>query len=279
MEKEIGENYDFQNIMDPFFLILGPCSIQSYELCEQIIDKLIHVKPEGYEFIFKASFDKANRTSISGSRGIGLEKAIDIWSALKMKFPDIKLTTDFHECWQVERLCNLIDIAQIPAFLCRQTDLIIECAKSFRVVNVKKGQWLGPKNLAVSVDKIKTTNSSCQAWITDRGSNFGYHDLFVNFGIVDELKYYYDKVFLDCTHSTQRARSVYGSQGDPILAQRYFLSSQIFNYDGLFAEIHPNPCESVSDADCIINLKYIDPLLKKHKSFSDVLTKQLQVSS
>ena len=261
--------------MEPFYLILGPCSIESFDLCEQIIDQLLNVKPEGYELIFKASFDKANRTSISGSRGVGLEKAIDIWSALKSKFTNLKLTTDFHECWQVDRLCNLIDIAQIPAFLCRQTDLITECAKSFEVVNVKKGQWLGPNNLAVSVNKIKDTNSSCQAWITDRGSNFGYHDLFVNFGIVDELKIHYDKVFLDCTHSTQRSRSVYGSQGDPILAKRYFLSSQIFNYDGLFAEIHPNPAESISDADCIINLKHIDPLIKRHKSLSNVLNNDL----
>ena len=247
--------------MQPFYLILGPCSIESYNLCEEIIDQVVKVKPEGYEFIFKASFDKANRTSIRGSRGVGLERAIDIWSALKNKYKDIKLTTDFHECWQVERLRDIIDIAQIPAFLCRQTDLICECAKLYPIVNIKKGQWLGPNNLAVSVDKIKTVDATCQAWITDRGSNFGYHDLFVNFAIVDELKMYYDKVFIDCTHSTQRSRSVYGKQGDSVLAERYFRASKIFEYDGVFAEVHPNPKDSVSDAECAIPLKRLNSLI------------------
>jgi 2-dehydro-3-deoxyphosphooctonate aldolase (KDO 8-P synthase) len=162
----------------------------------------------------------------------------------------------------------VIDLIQIPAFLCRQTDLIVECAKNFKAINIKKGQWIGPNNLIVSVDKIKSTNAECEAWICDRGSNFGYHDLFVNFGIVDELKKHYDKVILDCTHSTQRSREVYGVQGDPVLASRYFLASDIFNYDGVFAEVHPNPEKSVSDGQCLINLNKIKNLIAKSKNIS-----------
>ena len=214
----------------------------------------------------KASFDKANRTSLHGGRGPGLDEALKIWAAAKERFPNVKLTTDVHECHQVEKLKDIIDVVQIPAFLSRQTDLIVECAKHFDTINIKKGQWLGPNNLKASVDKIKETNEKCQAWICDRGSNFGYHDLFVNFGIVDDLKKSYDKVILDCTHSTQRSREVYGVQGDPVLAERYFLSADIFNYDGVFAEVHPRPEESVSDGQCLIHLNKLQELVRQAKS-------------
>ena len=117
-----------------------------------------------------------------------------------------------------------------------------------------------------SVDKIKETNPDCQAWITDRGSSFGYHDLFVNFGIVDELKEHYDKVILDCTHSTQRSRAVYGTQGDPVLAGRYFISCDLFEYDGVFAETHPRPEESVSDGECLLPLDKMGYYITKAKS-------------
>ena len=212
----------------------------------------------------------ANRTSITGGRGPGLNDSIEIWTELKRKFPKLRLTTDFHEVNQIAHLSHLIDVAQIPAFLCRQTDLICECAKVFKTINIKNGQWLRPNNLNVSIDKIKSTNPNCQAWITDRGSNFGYHDLFVNFGIVDELRKVYDKVILDCTHSTQGSRSVYGMQGDPELAKRYFQASTIFKYDGLFAELHPNPKESISDADCAIQLDEISALVEIQKAIRNL---------
>ena len=230
--------------------ILGPCSIENPDTFLTCLDEIdILMRPED-DWYMKASFDKANRTSLHGGRGPGLSEALEIW--------------------QVDHLAGIIDAIQIPAFLCRQTDLIVECAKNFPVVNVKKGQWLGPNNLLASVDKIKETNENCQAWICDRGSNFGYHDLFVNFGIVDELKQYYDKVILDCTHSTQRSRAVYGTQGDPVLAGRYFVSADLFNYDGVFAEVHPNPKESVSDGECLIDLKDLGDLVKKAKAVGNV---------
>jgi 2-dehydro-3-deoxyphosphooctonate aldolase (KDO 8-P synthase) len=193
--------------------ILGPCSLENRDLFFECLEKINSIMANGDNWYMKASFDKANRTSLHGGRGPGLDLAKEVWKEAKEAYPYVKFTTDVHECWQLEELVGLIDVIQIPAFLSRQTDLVLESAKLFPTVNIKKGQWLGPNNLIVSVDKIKEVNPDCQAWVTDRGSNFGYHDLFVNFGIVDELKEHYDKVILDCTHSTQRSRSVYGTQG------------------------------------------------------------------
>ena len=218
------------------------------------------------DWYMKASFDKANRTSLHGGRGPGLDYSLEVWKEAKRLFPNVKILTDVHETHQVEKLAGTVDVIQIPAFLCRQTDLIVECAKHFQAINVKKGQWLGPNNLIHSVDKIKETNPGCEAWICDRGSNFGYHDLFVNFGIVDELKQHYDKVILDCTHSIQRSRAVYGSQGDRSLAERYFLTADIFNYDGVFAEVHPDPPSATSDGDCQLYLSDLANLVKRAKA-------------
>lgn len=222
------------------------------------------------EWYMKASFDKANRTSLYGGRGPGLEYAKSVWSEAKSMFPNVKFLTDVHETYQVEQLVDFIDCIQIPAFLCRQTDLIVECAKHFNKINVKKGQWLGPNNLIASVDKIKDTNPDCEAWICDRGTNFGYNDLFVNFGIVDELKQHYDKVILDCTHSIQRSRAIYGTQGDRRLAERYFLAADIFNYDGVFAEVHPNPPDATSDGDCQLYLDKLEELILKSKKIGSL---------
>lgn len=245
--------------------ILGPCSIESEDLFIECLSHINGIMDAEDDWYMKASFDKANRTSLHGGRGPRLDEAIKIWETAKKEFPNVKFTTDVHECWQVEKLVGIIEVVQVPAFLSRQTDLIVESAKHFPVVNIKKGQWIGPNNARVSVDKVKETNPDCEAWICDRGSNFGYHDLFVNFGIVDELKRHYDKVILDCTHSTQRSREVYGVQGDPILAGRYLMSADIFNYDGVFAETHPRPEESVSDGQCLIDMKNLKSLINKSR--------------
>lgn len=245
--------------------ILGPCSMENADLFLGILEKVNSIMTDKDEWYMKASFDKANRTSLYGGRGPGLEYAKEVWSEAKNRFPNVKFLTDVHETHQVEQLVDFIDVIQIPAFLCRQTDLIVECAKHFNKINVKKGQWLGPNNLIKSVDKIKDINPNCEAWICDRGTNFGYNDLFVNFGIVDELKQHYDKVLLDCTHSIQRSRAIYGTQGDRKLAERYFVAADLFNYDGIFAEVHPNPPEAVSDGDCQLYLSDLEALIEKSR--------------
>ncbi len=246
--------------------ILGPCSIENADLFLETLDHINTVMSPEDDWYMKASFDKANRTSLHGGRGPGMKYSLDVWKEAKKRYPGVKILTDVHETHQVEKLADTVDVIQIPAFLCRQTDLIVECAKHFKAINIKKGQWLGPNNLVQSVDKVKETNPDCEAWICDRGSNFGYHDLFVNFGIVDELKEHYDKVILDCTHAIQRSRAVYGSQGDRKLAERYFLTADVFNYDGVFAEVHPNPPSATSDGDCQLFLSDLESLVKRAKA-------------
>lgn len=255
--------------------ILGPCSMENEEFYIDMGKKLSAIMGDR-EWYFKASFDKANRTSIHGGRGFGGTEA-GAFSAreamlkLKRECPDIKLTTDFHEVWQPSIFADVVDVAQIPAFLCRQTDLIVNCAQHFKIVNVKKGQWLGPRNVTKSIDKIKETNPNCQAWLTERGTSFGYDRLLVDFTIVDEIKSVYDKYILDATHSTQRSREIYGVQGDRKLAERYFLMADIAGYDGVFAETHPNPVESTSDGDCLIYLNRIKELIQKSEEIKKVL--------
>jgi 2-dehydro-3-deoxyphosphooctonate aldolase (KDO 8-P synthase) len=220
---------------------------------------------EGKDWIYKASFDKANRSSIDGKRGPGIDESIKIFKNFKKKYPNVRLTTDVHEVWQVEKLSEVIDIIQIPAFLCRQTDLLVECAKHFNVVNIKKGQWMSPQNMAKGVDKIKNTNPNCEAWVTERGTQFGYGQLIVDFAAVDVLNKVYDKVILDCTHSTQRLKPNGRTGGSGEMAVKYFKVSDTFGYDGVFAECHPNPPMAYSDADCQIQLDDMVNLLKKEK--------------
>ena len=240
--------------------ILGNCALDNEETYLETAD-FLHKLMKNKHWYLKVSHDKANRTSLRGKRGVGLEEGIRIFKLVKRIYPDIKLTTDVHETWQVEKLSGIIDLIQIPAFLCRQTDLIVECAKNFNKVNLKKMQHLGPNNVIKSIDKIKETNPNAEAWITERGTSLGYDHLIVDFTVVDELKKYYDKVILDCTHSTQRSRKVHVVQGDPELAKRYFRISKIMGYDGVFAETHPRPNESASDGDCMIKLNEMNELV------------------
>ena len=241
--------------------ILGPCSIETEELYFSIGKELIPLMNDK-DWYYKASFDKANRSSIDGKRGPGLNESIRIFESFKKTYPLIKLTTDVHEVNQVEKLAGIIDCVQIPAFLCRQTDLLTECAKYFSVVNIKKGQWMSPQNMVKGVDKIKNINPNCEAWITERGTQFGYTQLIVDFGAVEVLKEYYDKVILDCTHSTQRLKPNGRTGGSYKLAEKYFKAADIFEYDGVFAETHPNPIEAYSDGDSQIQLTKMKKLLK-----------------
>ena len=251
-----------QKVQDKVWII-GPCSMENMDFYLETGRELYEAM-RGRNWYYKASFDKANRTSLYGGRGPGMNDAIEAFKAIKQEFPDIKLLTDVHETHQVEKLANYIDCIQIPAFLCRQTDLIVESARHFKAINIKKGQWLGPENVIKSLDKVKDTNSDCEAWLCERGTNFGYDKMIVDFTIVDQIRKKFDRFVLDCTHSTQRSRHVHVKQGDPILAERFLMSSGIMNYNGIFVETHPRPQEAVSDADCQIPLGRIKNLLKIH---------------
>lgn len=258
--------------------IIGPCALESESLFfgeAKILNKIF----ENENWIYKASFDKANRTSIKGGRGVGLEESVRLFGELKKEIPSIRLTTDVHECWQVEKLAEVVDCIQIPAFLCRQTDLLVECARHFKVVNVKKGQWLGPENACKSVDKIKNTNPSCEAWLTERGSNFGYNEMTVNFRHVETYKQNYDKVIFDVTHSTQYLDGFSAGGGDRQLAEKYFYTASIFGYDGIFAETHPNPPDAISDGQSQIYLDRIEGILKKQKDIQDCVKQHSPISN
>lgn len=241
--------------------IMGPCSLEDEELYLNTARYLYRIMGDR-DWYMKASFDKANRTSLHGGRGPGLEYSLEVFKRAKEELPGIKLLTDVHECWQVEKLAGVIDCIQIPAFLQRQTDLIVECAKHFDKINIKKMQHLGPNNLLKSADKIKEVNSNCEAWLCDRGSNYGYDHLIMDFTYVDQIREVYDRVLIDCTHGVQRSRAVHGKQGDRKLAERYFVAAPTFNYDGFFAECHPEPSCAVSDGDCQLELHRVEELLK-----------------
>jgi len=242
--------------------IIGSCSVEKKSFFSKLALDLSNLfKPYSVDFYLKGSFDKANRSSIKGNRGPGLKKAIKIFQHVKDKNPGIKLSTDVHEVWQVEKLVNIIDCVQVPAFLCRQTDLLTECAKHFSIVNIKVGQWMSPQNMCKGIDKLKTINSNCKVWATVRGTQLGYHQLVVDFSSVDILNKVFDKVILDCTHSTQRLKSSGFTGGDAVLGKRHMLAAPIYGFDGVFAETHYTPEISYSDADSVINFRDIKPIL------------------
>lgn len=241
--------------------IIGPCSLENYDLSYKVLSN-IHPYMENKEFYFKGSFDKANRSSITGKRGPGLNEGIEILKQLKKDFPGLKTTTDVHETHQVEKLVGSVDLIQIPAFLCRQTDLLVEAARCFNKVNIKKGQWMSPQNMVKGVDKLKTTNNNCEVWICERGTALGYSQLIIDFAAVDLLKDHFDKVILDCTHSAQLTKPNGRIGGNPKLAARYYKAADIFGYDGVFVEAHPTPSLSYSDADSVLPLTIMKNLLK-----------------
>lgn len=257
--------------MNPVW-ILGPCALESEPIYFEAGSKLTEMMKHRTWF-FKASFDKANRTSIKGERGLGLNESLKVFANFRNAFPEVKLTTDVHECYQIEMLVPYIDCIQIPAFLSRQTDLICEAARAFKVINIKKGQWLSPESIARGVDKIKSINQNIEVWLTERGSQFGYDKLLIDFSTVEYYKKHFDKIFLDCTHSTQFISKEGFTMGDRALAENYMMASQVFGYDGVFAEIHPDPNHAISDSFCQIELDRLPYLLEKFDNIKAVIEK------
>jgi len=245
-KKQMIENYTY---------ILGPCSIENQDNFLKVARTLTPLM-DGKDWYLKGSFDKANRTSIHSDRGPGLVEGIRIMQMAKRMLGNIKVTTDIHEASQALPLSAVVDVIQIPAFLCRQTDLIVECAKHFNIINVKKGQWLSAHDMKHVVTKIKEVNPKCEVWITERGSNFGYERLVVDFRGVDIMKEFADKVILDCTHSTQMAGDG-TTGGSRKLAKQYSKAARIFEYDGVFIETHPDPDNAISDSASQVELDWL----------------------
>ena len=241
--------------MDNYTYILGPCSIENEDNFLTVA-KSLNASMEGKDWYLKGSFDKANRTSIYSDRGPGLKEGMEIMRTVKHYYPDVRIVTDIHEPNQALSLSEVVDVIQIPAFLCRQTDLLVECAKNFNVINIKKGQWLSAESMKHAVTKIKDVDPKCEVWVTERGSNFGYDRLIVDFRGVDVMKQFADKVILDCTHSTQMAGDGI-TGGSRKLAKQYSKAARIFEYDGVFIETHPDPDNAISDSGSQVELDWL----------------------
>ena len=241
--------------MENYTYILGPCSIENEDNFLEVA-KTLNGYMGGKDWYLKGSFDKANRTSIHSDRGPGLDEGIRIMQSIKEAYPNIKIVTDIHEPSQALPLSDVVDVIQIPAFLCRQTDLLVACAKNFSIINIKKGQWLSADAMKHAVAKIKEVDPNCEVWVTERGSNFGYDRLIVDFRGVDVMKEFADKVILDCTHSTQMAGEGI-TRGSRKLAKQYAQAAKIFEYDGVFIETHPDPSNAISDSESQVELDWL----------------------
>ena len=248
----------------PFKYIIGPCSMESKEIMEEIAVEAISISEKfNVEVIFKASFDKANRTSISSYRSVGIKKGLEFLSEIKSKY-DLMVTTDVHETWQAEPCVGIIDVIQIPAFLCRQTELLVECGRLFSKVNIKKGQFMAPEDMEYAVEKVKSGNPNLKindVWVTERGTSFGYRNLVVDMRSIPIIRNFAPCIF-DVTHSTQRPGALNGSSGGdskwaPFLAR----AAAAIGVNGFFIETHPNPSVALSDGPLMIPLKELSKLV------------------
>ena len=250
------------DLKKPFFLIAGPCVLESQALAMSIAKELAGLTTElGVPFIFKASFDKANRTSGKSFRGPGLARGLKILAAIKKKF-GCPVLTDIHDIAQVKQAAKVIDVLQIPAFLCRQTDLLVAAAKSGRAVNVKKGQFLAPEDVDNIAAKLRAAGAK-DYFITERGTTFGYHNLVVDMCGLAIMRRAGHRVVFDATHSVQRPGSQGTSTGgDRAMAPVLARAAVAAGIDGLFLETHPRPDESPSDGPNMIPLAQMEGLLR-----------------
>ena len=232
--------------------IAGPCVIESADLLDTVAAKLVEInKKHGTNIIFKASFDKANRTSIGSFRGPGIDRGLQMLSDVKQKY-GLRLLTDIHEAWQ-----------QIPAFLCRQTDLLVAAAKTGRTVNIKKAQFLSGRDMWYPVEKARQSGAS-DVWLTERGNMMGYNNLVVDFRNIPDMLEIVPTVIMDCTHSVQRPGGDDGKTGgDRRFVPQMALAAKAFGATGFFFEVHPTPDQGLSDAANMLELDKLEGLIEK----------------
>lgn len=247
--------------MDPIF-ITGPCVIESAELLDTIAAEIKRLSDlTGRTFYFKASFDKANRTSIHSFRGPGLERGLQMLADVREKY-HLPLLTDIHESWQAKAAGEVVDVLQIPAFLCRQTDLLVEAARTGRTVNIKKAQFLSGEDMRYPVEKCREAGAK-EVWLTERGNSFGYNNLVVDFRNLPAMSQYADRVVMDCTHSVQRPGGAGGKTGgDRQYVPMMALAAKAFGAQGYFFETHPDPDHAFSDGPNMLYLKDLEGVVK-----------------
>ena len=242
--------------MSPIFLT-GPCVIENAELLDVVAQRLVEIREKlQVEVFFKASFDKANRTSLRSFRGPGLEKGLQMLADIKARY-NLPLTTDIHESYQAAAAGEVIDVLQIPAFLCRQTDLLVAASQTGRVVNVKKAQFLSGEDMRYPVEKCREAGAK-EVWLTERGTTFGYNNLVVDFRNLPIMSQWADRVIMDCTHSVQRPGGGNGTtSGDRQFVSAMAKAAKAFGAQGYFIETHPNPEIALSDGP---NMLFLDDL-------------------
>ena len=246
--------------MNPIF-IAGPCVIESMELLETVAAELVRLnKKYGIDIIFKSSFDKANRTSIRSFRGPGLEKGMQMLGDIKSKY-GLRILTDIHESQQAPLAAEVADVLQIPAFLCRQTDLLVAAAKTGRVVNIKKAQFLSGMDMRYPVEKALEAGAT-EVWLTERGNMFGYNNLVVDFRNIPDMLTVVPTVIMDCTHSVQRPGAGNGTTaGDRRFAPSMALAAKAFGANGYFFEVHPDPDHALSDGPNMVALQDFEEII------------------
>jgi len=260
-QKELFANqqYDEKN----FFLIAGPCVVESEALLEEVAEKVYGIcKRLGIPYVFKASYRKANRTSASSFTGLGDDTGLHLLKKIKDKY-SLPVTSDIHAHEEAAIAAEYIDILQIPAFLCRQTDLLIAAAETGKIVNVKKGQFLSGPSMKFAVEKIKNAGND-KVMLTERGNTFGYQDLVVDYRNITWMKEHGTPVIMDCTHSLQQPNQTSGvTGGNPGLIGTIAKAAIATSADGLFIETHPNPAAAKSDGANMLRLDLLEGLLEQ----------------
>lgn len=249
--------------MKPIF-IAGPCVIESQELLNTVAEELVRLNNVfGIDIIFKASFDKANRTAAASFRGPGMEKGLQMLQEVKEKY-GLRLLTDIHESHQAAPVGEVVDVIQIPAFLCRQTDLLVAAARTGKTVNIKKAQFLSGKDMFYAVEKAKEAGAQ-DVWLTERGNSFGYNNLVVDFRNIDDmLQLVPTAVIMDCTHSVQRPGGNNGKTGgDRKFVPAMALAAKAFGATGWFFEVHPDPDKGLSDAANMLELSRLEDIIRQ----------------
>ena len=244
-------------------LIAGPCVIESEELLDQVAARLVDINRRlGTDIIFKASFDKANRTSIHSFRGPGIDKGLQMLGDVKKKW-GLRILTDIHEAWQAEAAGQVCDVLQIPAFLCRQTDLLVAAARTGRTVNIKKAQFLAGRDMRYPVEKARDAGAR-EVWLTERGNMMGYGTLVVDFRNIPDMLQIVPTVIMDCTHSVQRPDAQGGKTGgDRRYVPMMAMAAKAFGATGYFFEVHPTPDQGLSDAANMLELDKLEELVRR----------------
>ncbi len=244
-------------------IIAGPCVIESAELLDTVARRLVEINRRlGTDIIFKASFDKANRTSLKSFRGPGLEKGLEMLADIKSRY-GLRILTDIHESWQAKPAAEVADVLQIPAFLCRQTDLLTAAAATGRTVNIKKAQFLSGRDMRYPVEKALESGAG-EVWLTERGNCFGYNNLVVDFRNISDMLEIVPNVIMDCTHSVQRPGGSDGKTGgDRRFVPQMAKAAKAFGATGYFFEVHPDPDRGLSDAANMLELEKLEGLVEE----------------